>query len=324
MVRDPGGKASAGLERVAVRPRLLLLLFLLLAAPAPAREWFRPVHAGPAIANPDLTPARALRGPVRPGWRDQMVLWEGRIRRHEVRGGQPFLVLATEAGEVPVRFPRPARNLEYDRTGYRVAVKGLVTLQEGRFAGLEGRSVILLEPPRAGGYPQWLGSRRPDLVSFLGWRIHFHNPESAPEEVETTARNLVEAARTNALDPLLLASLVQIESAWDADAVSPSGALGLGQLMPFTADGLGVDPRDPGQNLAGAARMLGRLLQTWEHLDNPRAAALSGYNAGPNRVLGLGGGVPAVPETVNYVYFIGYVLRDMTRVARTWRVLSPE
>lgn len=304
------------------RSLLLLALLLLLSSPASAREWFRPVHAGPSIANPDLTPARALRGPARGAWDGQMVLWEGRIRRHELQGGRDVLVLATDAGEVPVRFARPARNLEYDRSGYRVAVKGHVRVQGGRVTGLEGRSVILLEPPRIWGFEEWLSGRRPDLVTFLTWRIHFHNPEASPREAEVVARSLVEAARGNAVDPLLLASLVQIESAWDADAVSSSGAVGLGQLMPFTADGLGVDPWDPGQNLAGAARMLAGLLQSWQHLEDPRPAALSGYNAGPNLVRRLGGRVPAVPETTNYVYFIGYVHRDLDRAARARQLVG--
>jgi len=138
------------------------------------------------------------------------------------------------------------------------------------------------------------------------------------------ARSLEQAALANSLDPLLLAALVQIESAFDADAVSPSGAVGLGQLMPFTAEGLGVDSADPDQNLQGAARMLAGLLREWQHLENPRAAALSAYNSGPNRVRRLGGRVPALPEPTNYVFFIGYVHRNLVRAARTFSVVGAD
>ena len=308
-----------------MRPAAFLLLCaLLLSAPASAGEWFRPVHRDPSIANPDLTPGRALRGPAQPGWQGQMVLWEGRLVRHELHGGKDWLLLATEAGQVPVFFSRPARNLEYDRSGYRVAVKGHLRLKDGKVDGLDGRSVILLEPPRIWGYQNWLAGRRSDLASYLAWRLHFHNPEESASEQDKVAKALVQAARANGLDPLLLASLVQIESAWDADAVSPSGALGLGQLMPFTAEGLGVDARDPAQNLAGAARMLAGLLKGWQDLENPRAAALSGYNAGPNLVRRLEGRVPAIPETANYVYFIGYVHRDMSRAAQALGLEKPQ
>ncbi len=306
-------------------PRIVLIaVFLLWTTPAAlAGDWFRPAHVGTAIANPDLTPSRALGGGAPSTWNGQLVLWEGRVLRHDLSEGQDRLLLATPAGTVPVMFGRRARNLEYDRSGYRVAVKGHLQVSGGRVLGLEGRSAILLAPPRIWDYPRWLAGRRPSLVSFLSWRIGFHNPESSPAQDRAVASSLVEAAVENGLDPLLLASLVQIESAWDADAVSSSGALGLGQLMPFTAAGLGVDAADPHQNLAGAARMLAGLLQTWQHLENPRAAALAGYNAGPGRVRRLGGRVPAIPETTNYVFFIGYVHRDLARAARGHRVPSP-
>lgn len=302
-------------------PILALLVLLSSPAPALAKEWFRPAHAGRHIVNADLTPARALQGPTRAAWDGQLVLWEGRVQEHVLQGGKDRLVLRTSAGEVPVRFTRRALNLEYDRTGYRVAVKGYVKVSGGRVTGLEGRSVILLEPPRIWGYEQWLQGRTPDLASFLAWRIGFHNPEEDPARVAGVAQALVEEARRNDLDPLFLASLVQIESAYDVDAVSTSGALGLGQLMPFTAEGLGVDPRDPVQNVAGAARMIAGLVREWEHLENPRAAALSGYNAGPSVVRRTGGLVPRIPETTNYVYFIGYVHRDVTKAAKARNLL---
>lgn len=297
-------------------PLLAMLLLLPSPAPATAREWFRPAHAGRHIVNADLTPARALQGPARAGWGGQLVLWEGRVQEHVLQGGKDRLVLRTSGGDVPVRFSRRALNLEYDRTGYRVAVKGYLQVSGGRVTGLEGRSVILLEPPRIWGYEEWLQGRTPDLASFLAWRIGFHNPEEDPDRVQQVARALVDEAERNGLDPLFLASLVQVESAYDVDAVSTSGALGLGQLMPFTAEGLGVDPKDPVQNVAGAARMIGGLVREWEHLANPRAAALSGYNAGPNAVRRTGGQVPSIPETTNYVYFIGYVHRDVSKAAK--------
>jgi len=304
-----------------VRQFVFLFLFsALLAAPASAREWFRPAHRGPGMVNADLSPARALRGTVPDSWNGQMVLWEGRVRRHERVGGRDRLVLATEAGEVQVHFSRPARNLEFDRSGYRVAVKARLAVDSGRTRRLEGLSLILLEPPKVWGFSEYLAGRSADLLHLLAWTIRFHNPHLAGNEAEAAARSLEQAALVHSLDPLLLASLVQIESAWDADAVSPSGAVGLGQLMPFTAEGLGVDPADPHQNLQGAARMLAGLLREWQHLDNPRASALSGYNSGPNRVRRLGGRVPPLPEPTNYVYFIGYVHRNLTRTARAFQI----
>lgn len=86
------------------------------------------------------------------------------------------------------------------------------------------------------------------------------------------------------------------ESRYCADAVSPQGALGLGQLMPGTARELGVDPLDPTENLMGAARYLRTQLDTFG--DTP--LALAAYNAGPGAVTTYRG-VPPYPETQAYV-----------------------
>lgn len=86
------------------------------------------------------------------------------------------------------------------------------------------------------------------------------------------------AATKAGIDPDLLTSLVWVESSFQPDAVSPAGAVGLAQLMPGTAKGLGVDPTNPAQNLDGAARMLGGLIEQFGRVD----LALAAYNVGPN------------------------------------------
>ncbi len=89
---------------------------------------------------------------------------------------------------------------------------------------------------------------------------------------------------------------IEIESAYRQDAVSSAGAIGLGQLMPATARDLGVDPRDPLQNLDGSARYLAMMLDTF---GDPRLA-LAAYNAGPDAVRQYGG-IPPYRETQNHV-----------------------
>ena len=90
--------------------------------------------------------------------------------------------------------------------------------------------------------------------------------------------------------------LIQQESRFRPDEVSPKGAIGLGQLMPATAKELGVDPTDPMQNLEGAAKYLSQQLKRF---GSPELA-LAAYNAGPTRVARLGR-VPNIAETQNYV-----------------------
>ena len=67
--------------------------------------------------------------------------------------------------------------------------------------------------------------------------------------------------------------------------------------------------------------MISRLIQDWDANDNPRAMALASYNAGPNLVRQVGG-VPRYSQTTNYVYFIGYVHKAMTRSAQAQGALS--
>jgi soluble lytic murein transglycosylase-like protein len=103
-------------------------------------------------------------------------------------------------------------------------------------------------------------------------------------------------AARNGIDGRLFAALVWSESNFRPDAVSHAGALGLAQLMPGTARGLGVDPRDPLQNLDGGARYLRAQLDRFGRVD----LALAAYNAGPGRVQ-QAGGVPNIVETQLYV-----------------------
>lgn len=104
------------------------------------------------------------------------------------------------------------------------------------------------------------------------------------------------AARNAGIDPRLLAAVVWAESNFRADAVSHAGAIGLAQLMPATARGLGVDPWNPEQNLAGAARYLRQMSDQFGTLD----LALAAYNAGPGNVRKFGG-IPPFNETRLYV-----------------------
>jgi soluble lytic murein transglycosylase-like protein len=103
-------------------------------------------------------------------------------------------------------------------------------------------------------------------------------------------------AREEGIDPDLFLRLVEAESSFRPDVTSVAGAYGLTQLMPGTARELGVDPRDPIQNLRGGARYLRQQL---DRFGDP-ALALAAYNAGPGRVTQYGG-IPPFPETQNYV-----------------------
>ncbi|WP_259664420.1 MULTISPECIES: lytic transglycosylase domain-containing protein [Rhizobium] len=95
----------------------------------------------------------------------------------------------------------------------------------------------------------------------------------------------------------LFATMIQRESNFDPEAISPAGAIGLGQLMPDTARGLGVcDVFSARDNLEGAARYLTAML----HQFGSPELALAAYNAGPDAVRKYGT-VPPYRETQQYV-----------------------
>ena len=117
----------------------------------------------------------------------------------------------------------------------------------------------------------------------------FANPE--------LARVIHSAAQKYAVDPKLVSAVAEVESGGDQNAVSPAGAVGVMQLMPDTAAGLGINPYDMKSNVEGGAKYLREMLDTF---DGDVKKAVAAYNAGPNAVKAYGG-VPPYAETQNYV-----------------------
>lgn len=108
-----------------------------------------------------------------------------------------------------------------------------------------------------------------------------------------------DVAREEHVDPALLHAVITVESAYNARALSPKGAVGLMQLMPDTARRYAVsDIWDPVQNLRGGARYLRDLLMMFN--DNV-GLALAAYNAGEKAVIRAGHRIPPYAETRSYV-----------------------
>jgi len=107
-----------------------------------------------------------------------------------------------------------------------------------------------------------------------------------------------ETAQKHDVDPALVSAVISTESNWNTSALSRKGAQGLMQLVPETAQKLGVSNAwDPQQNIDGGVRYLHMLLDRYNG-DLPKA--LAAYNAGPSAV-DRWGGVPNYPETQEYV-----------------------
>lgn len=111
--------------------------------------------------------------------------------------------------------------------------------------------------------------------------------------------DISKAALKYRLPDALLHAVIRAESAYNPNAVSPAGAVGLMQLMPGTAVRYGVsNRRDPIANLHGGSRYLRDLLGMF---DNNLVLALAAYNAGENAVIRYGRKIPPYHETQTYV-----------------------
>ena len=125
-----------------------------------------------------------------------------------------------------------------------------------------------------------------------------HSPGNLQENEKRYTRLIDRVSRELSLDRNLVHAVVRVESAFDPQAVSRTGAVGLMQLMPRTAELYGVrDSRNPTQNIYAGVLHLRKLIQQF----NDVVLALAAYNAGENAVINYGYKVPPYPETQNYV-----------------------
>jgi len=163
-----------------------------------------------------------------------------------------------------------------------------------RIGAIEAR-IASLRPPVP--FPDLLPPARTDGPAEAPADPPTTTAAALPAEAHRWRPAIFRAARAAGIDPALLTAVVWTESGFKADAVSPAGAIGLAQLMPGTADQLGVNPYDPYQNLEGGARFLRTMIDRFGRLD----LALAAYNAGPARVARLYSGGPGVPIAQDYV-----------------------
>ncbi|MGE8205231.1 lytic transglycosylase domain-containing protein [Heyndrickxia sp. NPDC080065] len=117
----------------------------------------------------------------------------------------------------------------------------------------------------------------------------------APKNIEAIIQK---ASEQYSLPPELIKSIIHQESSFQSNAVSNAGAAGLMQLMPSTAESLGVtDVFDPEQNVMAGSKYLKNMLDRY---NGDIELALAAYNAGPGNVDRYGG-IPPFKETQNYV-----------------------
>lgn len=203
-----------------------------------------------------------------------------RVSRDQARAGVPVGVRDLQPGDL-VFFGDPVDHVGiYAGNGKMIVAphRGeVVRVQDVNFDAVTAARRVLPSAP-AGAAPG-------------GWATRL------PAEGRRYARAIEQAAAAAGLDPQLVAAVAWVESGFNPGAVSRAGALGLMQLMPATARGLGVDPLDPAQNLAGGARYLAAQL---ERFGGRLEVALAAYNAGP-AAAARAGGIPPNGETPTFV-----------------------
>ncbi|MSQ68139.1 MAG: lytic transglycosylase domain-containing protein [Gammaproteobacteria bacterium] len=155
--------------------------------------------------------------------------------------------------------------------------------------------VFLTDRPSHSGYKRlvktWKGWS-PSASKSINYRL-------LTENRKRFSRTIDQAARVHKLPTALVHAVITAESAYDPDAVSSAGAVGLMQLMPATAQRYGVDDRkDPNANVAGGTRYLKDLLGMF---NNDLTLAIAAYNAGENAVISYGRKIPPYEETQAYV-----------------------
>jgi hypothetical protein len=181
----------------------------------------------------------------------------------------------------------------------------------GRLARQLPFGVPGLAPGSGGGAQSGLPQtpKIPEVVAFRDQRGRLHVRSFGPEDpARKTALELnrsglepiiIEAAVSYHLPVPLIQAVIKMESNFVPWAVSPKGAMGLMQLMPGTADFLGVaEPFNPRENIMGGCRYLRLMLDSFN--DN-LALALAAYNAGYQRVIEAGYRVPEIKETQDFV-----------------------
>lgn len=124
--------------------------------------------------------------------------------------------------------------------------------------------------------------------------IAFKRDHRSVKEVESIVSNL---CKKHGIDKNLVMAVIDVESGFNAGAVSPAGAQGLMQIMPSTGRDLDLDdPFDPTENIDAGIRYLRFLIDKFPD----RKLAIAAYNAGPNAVEKYGG-IPPYDETRDYV-----------------------
>jgi soluble lytic murein transglycosylase-like protein len=239
-----------------------------------------------------------------PGAGTYMVEVDADTAAYAAEAGQTVRVLAkVPDGTIVNRLTVVALVTEFDAASYEIQ-------QARKAATAPARPPAAAKSPRSRNSRQQLASRggialrNASILQQYAQAVLYFNPRLPGADAMRIAQSIIVYSNRYGLDARLVMAVVAVESNFNATAVSRVGAMGLGQLMPGTAAGLGVnDPWSPEQNIEGATRLLsGHIAEMATKAPTLEAIklALACYNAGAGAVK-KHKGIPPYRETRNYV-----------------------
>jgi len=275
-----------------------------------------------------LTQAVELNGSVVGALRSEIVvtlilkLESGETVHLRARPEQSLVAVGETAQAIARLAELPAESYVFDLLAMRAVAppqradlaQAYSAIAQQQLAQAQGAAVVPPQPryvlPSRGGTAP---SEDRILAAYQQAIGHFNRRLSESQRVKI-ARSIIDFSRQIGVDARLVMAVVAAESNFNQFATSRAGAMGLGQLMPATARGMGVrNAYDTQENLWAAIRIVRGHL---ERNDGDLALALACYNAGPGAVR-KHGGVPPYRETQNYIRrVIGLYLQMAPEMAR--------
>ena len=138
-----------------------------------------------------------------------------------------------------------------------------------------------------------------ELFDVIHQEVSYHNGNE--KESSWIASAILYASGEYQVDPILITAVMEAESGFNFQSTSSAGAVGLMQLMPETAQMIGVNPNNPLENILGGTIYLRNQLNRFSGYGQYAVTdAVAAYNAGPGAVI-KAGGVPNYSETRQYV-----------------------